>query len=106
MAEILTLQMTPFVISDPRNFKFIGPIRDVMLDKVPLDNSIVRYYRKLSSSGVRPIPLELQKVLEEGDKPKRVGKRKAKAGPSKVHEDDTFRNEEEDTAATSKPIPT
>lgn len=61
---------TTFVMLDPRNLEFIGSIPDVMLKKVPLDNAIIRSYRKFPSSGVRPIPAELKKVVDEGDKTK------------------------------------
>lgn len=59
MAGNPTLQKTTFVMSDPRNFKFVSSIPDVMLEKVPLDNSIFRDYRKFPSSGVRPTLAEL-----------------------------------------------
>lgn len=82
MAEILILQTTRFVMSNPRNFKFGGSIADAMLENVPPDNTIIRAYRKFPSSGVRPIPTELQKIIDEGNKPSRGGKRKAKATTS------------------------
>nr|KAJ0206901.1 hypothetical protein LSAT_V11C500287920 [Lactuca sativa] len=77
MSEILILQTTTFVMSDPRNFKFVGSIPDVMLEKVPLDNAIIKDYRKLPSFGARPIPGELQKIIDEERR-----KRKAKAATS------------------------
>lgn len=82
MAEILTLQASTFVMSDPKNFDFVGSILIKMLKKVPLDNAIVRDYRKLISSGVRPMPIEHRKLIDECNKLKRGGKRKAKAAPS------------------------
>lgn len=39
-----------------------------MLVNVPTDNVIVNEYHKLPASGVRPIPKELKKGLEEGKK--------------------------------------
>lgn len=44
MAGISRLQTSNFVMSDPRNFSFIGSIPDEMLERVPLDNAIVREY--------------------------------------------------------------
>lgn len=66
-------------MSDPQKFDFVGSIPDVLLEKVPLDNAIIRAYRKSSLFSVRPIPAELQKIIDEGDEPKRVRKRKTKA---------------------------
>ncbi|CAI9276275.1 unnamed protein product [Lactuca saligna] len=40
MEAIPTLQTSTFVISDPRNFTFISSIPEVMLVRVPSDNSI------------------------------------------------------------------
>ncbi|CAI9303851.1 unnamed protein product [Lactuca saligna] len=124
---------------DPRNFSFIGLIPDEMLEKVPLDNAIMRKYQKLPPSGVRPMLAELRQLIDEINKPKRGGKRKAKAAPfesvrvpkntmkpakkprslstifqeesekrtrTEVHDNDTLRNEEEDTTSTLKPTPT
>ncbi|CAH1413867.1 unnamed protein product [Lactuca virosa] len=56
IAEILMLQTTTFVMSDPRNFEFVGSIPKVLMKRVLLDNAIIRAYRKLPSSGVRQIP--------------------------------------------------
>lgn len=64
--------------SDPNNFTFIGSVPDAMLEKVPLDNDIVSEYQILPSSGVQPMPNELRKPLDEGNKPNRGGKRKNK----------------------------
>ena len=59
IAATLTLQTTTFVMSDPRNFAFVGSIPEVMLEKVPVNNDIIRAYRKLPSSGVRLISTDL-----------------------------------------------
>lgn len=83
MAEFLTLHTTTFVMLDPRNFEFVGSIPEALLKKVLLDNAIIRAYRKMPSSGVRPIPTELKKIIYEGDKPKRGGKRKDQVSLSK-----------------------
>lgn len=77
--EILTLQTSTFVMSDPRNFNFIGSIRLDMLERVPLDNAIVREHRKLPSSCVHPMSADLRKLIDESNKLKHGGKRKAKA---------------------------
>lgn len=77
MAEIPTLQMSTFTMSDPKNFKIFGSIPNAMLEKVSLDNAIIGAYCKMPSSGVHSIPKELQKIIDEGDKPKCGGKRKA-----------------------------
>lgn len=73
--------LADFFIHDAgsKKFSFIGAIFVVMLEKVPVDNAIVAEYRKLPSSGTRPITEEFQKILEELIKRKRGGKRKAKA---------------------------
>lgn len=39
-------------------------------------------YRKFPGSGARPMPEELQKTIEETNKPKRGAKRKDKVVPS------------------------
>ena len=70
IAEIPTLQTTTSVMLDPKNFEFVGSIMEVLLKRVPLDNAIIRAYQKLPSSGVRPIPAELKKVIDEGEKMK------------------------------------
>lgn len=82
MAEILMLHTTIFVMSDPRSFEFIGSILAALLEKVPLDNSIIRSCRKMSCSGVLPIHAELKNIIDEGDKLTCGGKRKAKTAPS------------------------
>lgn len=41
-----------------------------MLERVPVNNSIIRAYRKFPSSGVRSIPAELMKIIDVGDLPK------------------------------------
>lgn len=53
-----------------------------MLERVPFDNAIVRDYQKLPSSGVQPMPAELRKLIDDGNKPKCGGKRKEKVVPS------------------------
>ena len=55
-----------------------------MLGKVPSDNAIVNECRKQPTSGVRPLPDELQKAIKEANKPKWGGKRKAKDVPCEV----------------------
>ncbi|CAI9294683.1 unnamed protein product [Lactuca saligna] len=47
-AEMPTLQMFTFLMSDPRNFDFLGQIPIEMLEKVQLDNSIVKEDMKLT----------------------------------------------------------
>lgn len=59
MEVIPTLQNSMFMMSDPRNFAFVGTILEEMLLKVPSDNMIVNEYRKIPSSGVHPIMDEL-----------------------------------------------
>lgn len=71
-------------MSDPQNFDFVGSILDALLEKVPLDNAVIRAYRTIPSSGVRPIPTESQKIIDEGDKLKCGGKRKAKSTTSET----------------------
>ncbi|CAI9294695.1 unnamed protein product [Lactuca saligna] len=70
IAEIPTLRTTKFVMSDPKNFEFVGSILEVLLKRVSLDNVIIRAYQKFPSFGVCPIPAELKKVVDEGDKTK------------------------------------
>lgn len=53
-----------------------------MLLNVPTDNVVIDAYRKKPAYGIHPMAEDLQKVLEEGNMPKQVGKRKGKAGPS------------------------
>lgn len=82
MAEISTLQMSTFIMSDPHNFNFIGSVPVEMLEKVPIDNAILRECQKLPSSGVCPMPADLRKLIDESNKPKCGGKRKEKVSPS------------------------
>ncbi|CAI9301846.1 unnamed protein product [Lactuca saligna] len=49
--EILKMQTTTFVTSDPKNFNFICSIPEVMLDSVPLDNDIIKSYKEILNSG-------------------------------------------------------
>lgn len=67
MARFLIPQTTKFVVSDPRNFKFVGSIPDAMFEKVLLDNAIIRAYWKFPSGGARLISMELQKIIHEVD---------------------------------------
>ncbi|CAI9279636.1 unnamed protein product [Lactuca saligna] len=84
IAVIPILQSTTFMMSDPRKFSFFGAILDAILVRVPTDNAIVNAYHKLTIYGVRPMTEKLRKVIDEGNKPKRRGKQKAKAAPSEV----------------------
>lgn len=68
MAKISTLQTSTFVMTNPQNFDFVGSVLVALLEKVPLDNATVRDDRKMPSSSVRPIPVELQKIIDEGEK--------------------------------------
>lgn len=49
-----------------------------MLERVPQDNAIMGEYQKQTSSSARPITEEFRKTLEEMNKLKGGGKRKAK----------------------------
>lgn len=84
MVIILILQTLTFVMSDPRNFTFIGLIPEEMLVKVPSNNDVVNAYPSLSSSAVRLMSDDLRNLIYEGNKLKMGGKRKAKAATSKV----------------------
>lgn len=53
-----------------------------MLEKVLTDNNLIREYCSLSCSGLLPILVELQWVLDVGEKSKRGVKRKGKASTS------------------------
>lgn len=79
MAEIPKLQTTTFVMSDLRNFNFVGSILKVMLANALMDNHLIREYRSLPPSRIRLIPADLQQVFDVGDKMKRGGKRKEEA---------------------------
>lgn len=79
MAEIPMMQTTTFVTTDPRNFDFVGSILEAIMEKVHLNNAIIRTYHKLPASGVQDIHTDLKKIIEVGDLPKRGGKKKAKA---------------------------
>ncbi|CAI9302999.1 unnamed protein product [Lactuca saligna] len=63
---------------DLQNFEFLGSIPEVMLENVLVTNAITRAYWKSPSSGVRPVPAELRKIIDTGKIPKRGGKRKPK----------------------------
>lgn len=65
IAEISILQTTTFVKSDPRNFEFVGSIPEVLLKRVPLENAIIKDYRKFPSSSGRAIHVELKKIIDE-----------------------------------------
>lgn len=54
-----------------------------MLNYVPTENEIINEYRKLPASSTRPLTDEMRKVIEKASKPKKGGKIKPKAGPSK-----------------------
>lgn len=45
-----------------------------MLARVPLDNTIIKSYKKISNSGVREIPASLQVTIDTVDIPKREEK--------------------------------
>lgn len=79
MVKFPMMQTTTFVTTDPQNFDFVGSIPKTMMEKVLWNNAIIRAYRKLFVSGVRELPIELSKIIEVGDLPKRGGKKKAKA---------------------------
>lgn len=84
MAAIMFLQTSSFVTFDPTKFSFVGSIPEAMLLNDPTDNVIVNEYRKLRVFGVRPMPEDLKKAIEEGAKAKMGGKRKPKVVLSEV----------------------
>ncbi|CAI9276735.1 unnamed protein product [Lactuca saligna] len=53
-----------------------------MLRNVPAASEIIQAYHSFPASGHRPITYEIQKVLDEADKPKKGGKKRTKEGPS------------------------
>lgn len=63
-----------FLTSDPKYFIFAYSIAEVMLARVPLDNTIIKSYKKISNSGVREIPASLQVTIDTVDIPKREEK--------------------------------
>lgn len=84
MATISTLQTSMFVTSGTWNFSFIGSIPKELLVKVPSDNAIMNTNRNFPSSGVRPLPDELRRLIYKGNKPKRGGKRNDKVDPLEI----------------------
>ncbi|CAI9279877.1 unnamed protein product [Lactuca saligna] len=73
-----------FFTTDPRNFDFVGSIPEVVMEKVPLNNVIIKAYQKLPLFGVRKIPFYLKKIIEVGGLLKRGGKRKTKEAANVV----------------------
>ncbi|CAI9293678.1 unnamed protein product [Lactuca saligna] len=63
-----------FVISDSRNFHFVGSIPEVILERVSIYSEIIQIYRKIPKLGERVIAPTLQVVLDAGDAPKRKAK--------------------------------
>lgn len=53
-----------------------------MFNYAPADTAIINEYRSRPACGPRPLTPAIQKDLEEANKSKKGGKRKAKAGPS------------------------
>ena len=53
-----------------------------MLEKVVVNNDIIRAYQKFPSSGVHSIPAELKQIIDACYLSKCGGKRKPKAAPS------------------------
>ena len=71
LSAIPILHTLNFNVSDPTKFRFVGSIPEAMLFNVPADNVVVNEYRKKPVFGVCPMPEDLRKALEEGNKPKR-----------------------------------
>lgn len=82
MEAIPIFHTSNFIVSDPTKFSFIGSLPEAMLNYVPTDNELINEYQKKHVSGPFPLTHEMQKALEEVNKPKKGGKRKEKVGPS------------------------
>ena len=70
IATIPILYTNNFIVSDPTKFGFIGSLPEAMLNYVPTKNELINEYRKKPTSGRRPLTPEMQKALEEANKPK------------------------------------
>lgn len=58
----------------PVKFSFIGSLLEAMVNYVSTSNELISEYRKIPASGLRPLTPEMQKALEEANKPKKDGK--------------------------------
>ena len=76
MAVVFFLSTTSFVMTYAKNFEFVGPIPEEMLDCVPIRNTIIQGYIQSVAFDERPIPAELQAIFDAPPKPKKGGKRK------------------------------
>lgn len=70
------------ILSDSLRFTCIGSIPEMMLYNVPANSEVIQAYPRQMASGPGALIDIVRKVLEEVDKPKKGGKRKAKAGTS------------------------
>ena len=84
IAAIPIFHTLNFIVSDPTNFTFVGSLLEAMLNCIPIDNKLINKYRKTPASGPRPLTPQMQKALEEANKPKKGGRWKPKDGPSKL----------------------
>lgn len=79
ISKIPKLQTFAFATSDPKHFTFIGSILEMILSRLPLENVIIKKYKKSPISGEQPIPDNLKASLDASDISKRTGvKRKGK----------------------------
>lgn len=60
-------------MSDPRKFDFIGSLLEEMLNYIPTNNELINKYQKIHIFSPNPETPEMQKALEEGNKPKKGG---------------------------------
>lgn len=69
IAAIPMFHTSNVIVSDSLRFAFIRSIPETMLHNVTSSSEIIDEYRRLPASGPRPLTSEMQKVLEEADKP-------------------------------------
>lgn len=69
MVAISIFDTSNFIMSDPTKFDFVGSISEDMLLMVPMDYVLINKNLKKPTTGPRPMPENLRKALDEGNKP-------------------------------------
>lgn len=69
MSSIAMFHMTKIIVSGPSRFIFIGSVSESMYCCVSTESKLMNEYKKLPSSGLSQLTLEMKSSLDAADKP-------------------------------------
>ena len=82
-STVSNFHTTDIILANNSKFSFVGSIPNAMFIDVPTASKILEGFRKLAPFGFCTITPELQAILAEADKTKKVGQKGKKKGEKK-----------------------